>query len=459
MFDRVSSIGVVGGLTVIWWGSTIWVTLLLKTTLGHDAGDGRHKDESKSHSLPTSLHAGHEHFSYPYPFALTLMSNIGTAIICGWLHMLWVICSRRSVCTTCRAQTGAGHELVAPACPAATGRRQRRWPTSALPQMAMREEDWAVQRAFRWLAAREHFMLLVVGLLQGISVAAKNEALLFLSVSKRTMLFSLNVVIVMFLARLFGLEQLGKEKLAAASLLIVGGVLQEMATWKRVQDDAVGGNEPLGCSLAMAALVIDALKWVLLQAALAKQGSPSTHGAPGEPALADAGEPAPAGDTDHGASTPPTVAERGMSKLRAVSWVMLAGVPVCAGMVAAFEPGAAGAAWRAGSAVAGRAVSLSVGVMAINVAEFTLVERTSAVTFNVLANLHSIPIVMAGVLLFADEVVALEMVGFLACVVSALVYSWAKEKEKRQKLLDDEAAVVWMIPDSGSASPDPDLCL
>jgi len=99
-------------------------------------------------------------------------------------------------------------------------------------------------------------------------------------------------------------------------------------------------------------------------------------------------------------------------------------------------------------------VSLSVGVAAINVAEFTLVELTSAVTFNVLANLHSIPIVMAGMLLFAEEVVALEMVGFLACVVSALVYSWAKEKEKRQKLLDDEAAAVW-IPDSEYAGPDP----
>jgi solute carrier family 35 protein C2 len=315
-----------------------------------------------------------------------------------------------------------------------------------------------VQRALRWLAEREGFMLLVVGLLQGVSVAAKNEALLFLSVSKRTMLFSLNVIIVMLLARLFGLEQLGKEKLAAASLLVFGGVLQEIATWKRVQGDAVGSNELLGCSLAMAALFIDSLKWVFLQAALTRQDLPSPHGAPEEPTVVDADEPAPTGAADHRASTHPAMSERGMSKLRAVSWVMLAGVPVVAGMVAAFEPGAADAARRSGSVLAGRVASLSVGVAAINVAEFALVERTSAVTFNVLANLHSIPVVMAGILLFAEEVVALEMVGFLACVVSALVYSWAKEKEKRQRLLDDELADV-CAPESEPAIQDPERCL
>ncbi|CAK0845775.1 unnamed protein product [Prorocentrum cordatum] len=266
------------------------------------------------------------------------------------------------------------------------------------------------------------------------------------------MLFSLNVIIVMFLARLFGLEQLGKEKLAAASLLVVGGVLQEIATWRRVQGEALGGNEVLGCSLAMAALVIDSLKWVLLQAALAREEPPPPRETPGEPALVGADEPAP---PERGAPAAPAASERGMSKLRAVSWVMLAGVPVCAGMTAAFEPGAAAAARQAGSALAGRVVPLSAGVAAINMAEFVLVERTSAVTFNVLANLHSIPIVVAGILLFAEDVVALEMVGFLACVVSALVYSWAKEKEKRQKLLDDELVVAW-IPDSESASPDPE---
>lgn len=456
MIDRVSFI-YVGVLTVIWWGSTIWVTLILKATLGHDAGGGPHNEESESRSLPTSSHGGHEHISYPYPFALTLMSSIGTVIMCGLLHLVWDTCSRRGSCTTCQTQTEAGHELVAPASPSAAGRRQRQWPTAAVPQKAMREEDWAVQRALRWLAAREHVMLLVVGLLQGLSVAAKNEALLFLSVSKRTMLFSLNVIFVMFLARLFGLEQLGKEKLAAATLLVFGGVLQQMATWGRMQGDAVGGNESLGFSLAMAALVIDALKWVLLQAAFARQGPPSTRGAPGQPA--PAGAPVGGADGMEAARrTADGMAERGASKLRAVSLVMLAGVPVCAGMTAAFEPEAAGAAWRAGSALAGRVVSLSVGVSAINVAEFVLVEQTSAVTFNVLANLHGIPVVMAGMLLFAEEVVALEMVGFLACIVSALVYSWAKEKEKRQKLLDDEAAAVW-IPDSESASPDPELYL
>jgi drug/metabolite transporter (DMT)-like permease len=315
-----------------------------------------------------------------------------------------------------------------------------------------------VQRALRWLAAREYRSLLAVGLLQGFSIAAKNESLLFLSVSKRTMIFALNVMVVMFLARLFGLEQLGKEKLAAASLLVVGGVLQEIATLNRVQGDAVGGHELIGCSLAMAALLMDAFKWVLLQAVFAGHDPPAPRAVSGGLTLVDADEPAPTSGTDCRAPALPNVSEKGMSKLRAVSGVMLAGVPVCAVMTAVFEPEAAGAAQRAGGVLAGRIVSLSVGVAAINVAEFGLVEWTSAVTFNVLANLHSIPVVMAGVLLFAEEVVALEMVGFLACVVSALVYSWAKEKEKRQRLLDDEVAAAW-IADSESAGLDSEPCL
>merc|ERR1719356_1981618 len=93
--------------------------------------------------------------------------------------------------------------------------------------------------------ARSSFLpLIVMGVLQGLSIAAKNEALMLLRVTSRTMIFNLSVLVTMFLARLFRLESLGPAKLVAATCLTVGGVLQQLRPLGSNSNDGAAATWP-----------------------------------------------------------------------------------------------------------------------------------------------------------------------------------------------------------------------
>merc|ERR1719208_74198 len=80
------------------------------------------------------------------------------------------------------------------------------------------------------------------------------------------MIFAMNVLAVMLMSRLFGLEALKKLKLLSAVFLTAGGMMQGLGTLQHMEKSAAVSDDPLGCALAVLALLLDASRWVLLQA-------------------------------------------------------------------------------------------------------------------------------------------------------------------------------------------------
>jgi len=297
-----------------------------------------------------------------------------------------------------------------------------------------------------------HTALIAMGVLQGLALGAKNEALLLLSVSSRTMIFSTNVLVVMILARAFGLERLKKPKVVAALLLATGGALQGFVTFQEMrQGDLPNTDEPQGYVLAIVALVLDALRWVLLQALFTSEAS--TPSAPSDRDTAPVQTttvvhaPLSGGEEsdrrDGVLPSPRCGAEDSLpradlkevppklSKLQMVSLVMWMTTPVCLFLSLFFEPSGIVEASRNPMQIFGLVALLTIGVMGINLCEFGVVQWTSAVTFNVLSQLHSIPLVLAGVTFFGEEISGVQVLGFLFCMLGALLYSFVKAREKR----------------------------
>jgi len=501
-------LGIVLGLTAVWWACAVGVTVILKAALTRKPG-------VENSALGT----------FPYPLTLTLFANIGTAAATGLFSLLvngrqcltgvspdrnepitprghvLRVTSREALlredCSSSRfdsperdcqdsgvsafstvnpsgrmpglptatggfdgrnglgpgeSRFGAGTILTA--CCGSKPRRAGLWGSRPSSPTAQASESLEVipapevgERASSmtsWLCRECHSRLAVVlsggkatiaviGLLQGLALGVKNEALLLLSVSTRTMIFATNVLAVMLIARLCGLEALRRTKLVSAVLLAAGGMLQGIATVQHMKSDD-RSDSAAGCMLALLALVLDALRWVLLQAVFMIQDalpiesspmhdpSPSGHHPPLSSGVGEGGATVVAG----GGRRPPPQ----FTKFTMVSLVMWMATPVCILLSVIFEPDGLRQAWAKPVTLLRIVGLLTIGVMGINLAEFGVVQWTSAVTFNVLAQLHSIPMVLAGVLCFGEEVAAVQGIGFAVCLLGAMLYSWARAREK-----------------------------
>jgi drug/metabolite transporter (DMT)-like permease len=424
------------GLTATWWFCAIEVTIAIKYSL------------RKAHA---------DEFRFPYPLALTVFTNIGTTIITQCLAlMLSVVRSRTqrsSAYGAIEAHNATSLELAEEGEDLARiengGALEQhivaKGGSESAHDIALLKADWirglsevstdvslnSPRRSetrsvgsqhdsnpSKQLESTDHHYnhvaLILIGLVQGLSIAAKNEALQLLSVATRTMIFAMSVLVVMLMARLFGLERLGKDKVLAGLMIAAGGLLQHMV-WFHHGSGSGRADEPFGYALAFAALVLDALRWVILQ---------SFYG-PAHKSEACTSNSGPAAESNNSnAFTSP------FSKLQQVSLVMLASTPICVGLMLAFEPKALSSAVQQAVPLTGLVMCLSLGVAGITVAEFWIVQWTSAVTFNVIAQLHSIPLILAGIALCDEQVAPSELAGLLVCTLGAIVYSWAKQREE-----------------------------
>lgn len=290
------------------------------------------------------------------------------------------------------------------------------------------------------LLTEQNVSLVTMGLIQGLALGAKNEALLLLSVSTRTMLFATNVLVVMLVARLFGLEKLRRTKLIAALILASGGMLQGLATWRKMRGEGADhADAPLGYLLAILALVLDAMRWVLLQAVFAHGTAASGSLAAGaDTASLEQGLDTKSSDGSGEERAPPKapltvvlLKAVPVSKLRMIAWVAWTTAPVCLGLSVLFEPRGLVRASQHPMSVFGLVALLTLGVMGINIAEFGIVQWTSAVTFNVLSQLHGIPLILAGVTCFGERIAPVQVLGFAICLSGAMLYSVVKAQEKR----------------------------
>lgn len=402
---------------------------------------------------------------FPFPLTLTLLANLFTAALIDILSII-----RNQWVRSAEARSSAKivvDDIGFP--PASTSSR-----TTHTGCLSPRSEASAplplpvvVDQAAKQLSAprRDCMFFVAMGVMQGLSLGAKNEALLMLSVSTRTMIMATNVLVVMLIAAVTGMEKFGRMKLLAAFLVALGGFMQGISHfegadgWAAVPSaaasgalvgspagsptaapDLASGDQPLGYLLVGVALVLDSSRWVLLQNLFRQKEEqheclgympPSMGSPPSNPRMQ-----ALLGERSRFAGlSRRTQARSGcgsaISKLRMVSSVMWSATPVMLLLSLMFEPGAIALAVRHASDLTKLIASLAVGVMGINVCEFGVVQWTSAVTFTILSNLHSIPMVVSGILCFGEQVDLLEVLGFCVCILGSLLYSRAKSMEAR----------------------------
>merc|ERR1712039_1040646 len=82
--------------------------------------------------------------------------------------------------------------------------------------------------------------------------------------------------------------------------------------------------------------------------------------------------------------------------------------------------------------------SIACAISIMVLAEFFFVQLTSAVAMNVAAQLHNIPIVLGGVLLFRERLHIFAVIGFGVCIFGALLYTSERRKTTAEKVSQKE---------------------
>lgn len=434
------------GLVVAWWGSAVAVTVLMKASM---------TKSDNSFGL----------MWFPFPLTITLFSNLCTAALIELVAFSRDVCLkvREAKCanrtpnvsvnvdpfqTPSLQDSSTTSPLLTPSTQAPSTPPSRAETPSTPPKRVkkpfvkspapMPPPAWRPQP--KW-PRRDFSVLCMMGVMQGLALGAKNEALLMLNVSTRTMIMATNVLMTMLIAWTFNVESFGKRKLCAASLVAIGGILQGYAHMESASTSTTKRDHPFGYVLAMISLILDASRWIMLQALFKKKeeekcclgyvppsmGSPSTD--PRAAAIIDEKkrvELEQAADAD--------ATRDAIRKLRMVSAVMWSSAPIILFLSLVFEPGTIGEALNNIEDLAKFMSMLALGVLGINVCEFGVVRYTSAVTFTVLSNLHSLPLVFSGIIFFGDVVKPLQMAGFVVCVLGSLLYSKAKVVEAAETL-------------------------
>lgn len=244
------------------------------------------------------------------------------------------------------------------------------------------------------LARHEILYLLAIGMIQGMEIGLTNKALGYLSVAGRTMISSTNVLIMMATAWVWGLERLGCLRVFSAFLLISGGLLQGLDT----RTTARTGRGP-GVALQVVSMLLSAQRWALAQHVLQRSHRKSALGQ--------------------------------VTKLQLLARTLPVTGFVCVPLAVVFEMDSFTFDQLFQGALAIQLFLVSAGLTAMLYAELMLVKRLSAVAFNVLATIHQIPIVLAGVVIQHNQVGILSAYGFALCLVGALVYAAARHSDPK----------------------------
>lgn len=248
----------------------------------------------------------------------------------------------------------------------------------------------------------EVLKLIAIGMINGVEIGCCNKALEFLSVSSSIMLGSVKVLFQMTTCLCWGLEHITWRRVLAGLIFIVGGLLQGYEK-QTARDDEVTSVQ--GVVMQLCAVAIGSQRFACLQYVMQRADCDSALGQ--------------------------------MSKFQLVGWVLPTAGVVCLCLAAVFE----GQSLRYEQLLQPQLILstllLASGVITLVISELKIVQLTSAVALQVLMTLHSIPIVLAGVLFLKEEVSLISILGFVACLVAALLYGAARN-------LDDESQAMHM---------------
>eukprot|EP00450_Noctiluca_scintillans_P011972 CAMPEP_0194496848 /NCGR_PEP_ID=MMETSP0253-20130528/13980_1 /TAXON_ID=2966 /ORGANISM="Noctiluca scintillans" /LENGTH=353 /DNA_ID=CAMNT_0039338291 /DNA_START=116 /DNA_END=1173 /DNA_ORIENTATION=+ len=250
----------------------------------------------------------------------------------------------------------------------------------------------SMKEAFLSLQRSEVGVLVVLGLLNGIEFGLNNLAIMYLQVAMRTMVLSSNVLLSMITCRLWGLELCGVGKMFSLVFLMAGGMCQGLSIGKGGLDVE---SQIIGSLLQLGSMIMSCQRWAGLQWIMQRLD--------------------------------PESALRRLSKMQLMIAMSLVSGPQCLAMSVFLE----GPDIEEVNVLILRNVAiLSTTIVVMVSAELQLLHLTSAVAVAVLSPLHTIPIVIGGVLLFHDRVFAINVAGFCLSFVGACVYALARRREK-----------------------------
>mmetsp|Transcript_67655 Transcript_67655/g.120485 ORF Transcript_67655/g.120485 Transcript_67655/m.120485 type:complete len:212 (+) Transcript_67655:1-636(+) len=126
-----------------------------------------------------------------------------------------------------------------------------------------------------------------------------------------------------------------------------------------------------------------------------------------------------------------------LSKLHLMSFTMPCTAMVCLIMAAFFEAEAFHSHHALRPVLWRNITGCSAGIGVLTLSELMLVHLTGAVAVQVLGTIHQIPIVLAGVVFFHEQIHAASLLGFSICIVGALFYVAARYKDKYAEKRDD----------------------
>jgi len=249
----------------------------------------------------------------------------------------------------------------------------------------------------------EVLKVVTLGIVQGCEIGFINKSLQYLSISERTMLQNTNVLLMMITAQIFGLERLTWMRVAAALLLVGGGVCQGLASSHQegASDSAPTQSEQLahlkGIVFMLSSMCLTAFKWSLIQFMTQRAERNTFLGQ--------------------------------MSKLQLAARVQPITGVVCLVLAASFEMQEIIRPELWHSRQLFRVPAIALGITVLMCSELKVVQLTSAVATGVLMNLHHIPMVLAGMIVFHDSISLYNVYGFALCVLGGFFYAGARYYE------------------------------
>lgn len=263
-------------------------------------------------------------------------------------------------------------------------------------------------------------LVLWLGFIQGLELGLLNKSLETLTVSERSMMQNISVLLIMLVAWLFDLERLTFLRILAGVVLAVGGVIQGI---DRAQSSTVIADEEAhshGVVCMMGSLLCTSFKWSQIQ-----WMTQESHDTRNRTALAQ------------------------MTKLELTAYMQPVTGLVCLSLAALYEMPALSSGSLLHGGVLTRVLVIAAGITIIQVCELKLVQLTSAVATGVLITVHHVPMALAGVVFLHEQVDFLGIISFVICIMGGLIYAIAR-------LTDAEASATYSTENedsSGSRSP------
>jgi len=283
---------------------------------------------------------------------------------------------------------------------------------SLLGAQAFRLARAGINRDPAKLLPKEAGFLLLMGCLQGLELALANKSYQYLSVSMNRMVMACTVVFQLFTAVLWKLERIWWLKWIAALMLVGGALVQGLDCTHALgvvgvvcgpHSSTLAAHAPgpvedswQGWVLVVSSVLISANRWAFTQHVFQR--------------------------------SPKQSALRRLEKVQMMPYMSTGTVVACLAFAAAFEP-------NAFAAIAGKGVwqhivqpvlVVSSCVALLTMCELVIVSITAATVMVILAVVHNIPMILAGVIFDNDVVFRNQWVGFAFCSIGAGMYFYAR---------------------------------